>query len=133
MMLRLVNHVERSPSYNWYQSAYRKGYSKETAITRLLNDIYCNADNKARTLLVQLDLSAAFDTIDIDTLMTRIEHTFGISGRALLWLKSYLNNRSQFIRVGNKQSASKICEFGVPQGSVLGPLLFTLYVALSPT
>ena len=76
MMLRLANHVERSPSYNRYQSAYRKGYSTETAITRLLNDIYCNADNKARTLLVQLELSAAFDTIDIDTLMTRIEHTF---------------------------------------------------------
>jgi len=129
MMSRLVAHVEQSPSYNRYQSAYRKGYSTETAITRLLNDTYCNADNKARTLLVQLDLSAAFDTIDLYTLMNRVEHTFGISGRALMWLKSYLKNREQFIRVGNQQSASKTCEFGVPQGSVLGPLLFTLYVA----
>lgn len=129
LMSRLVAHVERSPSYNRYQSAYRKGYSTETAITRLLNDIYCNADNKARTLLLQLDLSAAFDTIDIGTLHKRLEHTFGISGRALQWLKSYLNERTQFIRVGNQQSGCKACEYGVPQGSVLGPLLFTLFVA----
>jgi len=128
-MSRLVAHVERSPSYNRYQSAYRRGYSTETAITRMLSDVYRNAENKARTLLLQLDLSAAFDTLDIETLVNRIEHTFGITGQALSWLKSYINERSQFIRVGNKQSASKSCEFGVPQGSVLGPLLFTLYVA----
>jgi len=89
LMSRLVAHVERSPSFNRYQSAYRKGYSTETAITRLLNDTYCNADNKARTLLLQLDLYAAFDTIDIETLLNRVEHTFGISGCALRWLKSY--------------------------------------------
>jgi hypothetical protein len=128
-MSRLIAHVERSPSYNRYQSAYRKGYSTETAILRLLNDIYCNADNKARTLLLQLDLSAAFDTLDSETLFKRLEHTFGISGCALRWLISYLENRSQFIRVGNSQSGRKACEYGVPQGSVLGPLLFTLYVA----
>ena len=101
LMSRLVAHVERSPSCNRYQSAHRKGYSTETAITRLLNDIYCIADNKTRTLLLQLDLSAAFDTIDSDTLFERLEHTFGISGCALQWLMSYLDNRSQFIRVGN--------------------------------
>ena len=128
-MIRLVAHVEQSPSYNRYQSAYRKGYSTETAILRLLNDVYCNAESKARTLLVQLDLSAAFDTIDIETLLLRAEHTFGISGCALLWLKSYLSNRSQFIRVGNQQSKCTVNEYGVPQGSVLGPLLFALYVA----
>jgi len=59
----------------------------------------------------------------------RLEHTFGISGCALQWLMSYLDNRSQSIRVGNNKSGRKSCEYGVPQGSVLGPLLFTLYVA----
>ena len=117
LMSRLVAHVERSPSFNRYQSAYRKIYSTETAITRLLNDAYCNADNKARTLLLQLDLSAAFDTIDIETLLNRVEHTFGISGCALRWLKSYLSKRSQSIRVGNQQSGCKACEHVVPQGS----------------
>ena len=67
-------------------------YSTETAIMRLLNDIYCNADNKARTLLLQLDLSAAFDTIDSDTLFKYLENTFGFSGCALQWLMSYLDN-----------------------------------------
>ena len=90
LMSRLIAHVE--PSYNRYQSAYRKGYSTETAIIRLLNDIICNADNKARTLLLQLDLSA--DTLDSETLFKRLEHTFGISGCALQWLISYLENRS---------------------------------------
>ena len=71
LMSRLIAHVERSPSYNRYQSAYRKGYSTETAIIRLLNDIYYNADNKARTFLLQLDLSAAFDTLDSETLLKR--------------------------------------------------------------
>src|SRR5208282_213112 len=79
-MSRLIARVERSPSYNRYQSAYRKGYSTGTAIARLLNDIYFNADNKARTLLLQLDMSAAFDTLDSETLFKRLEHTFGIYG-----------------------------------------------------
>ena len=109
-MIRLVAHVEQSPSYNRYQSAYRKGYSTETAILRLLNDVYCNAESKARTLLVQLDLSAAFDTIDIETLLLRAEHTFGISGCALLWLKSYLSNRSHslFVSANNSQSVQSM-------------------------
>jgi len=63
-MSRLVDHVERSPSYNRFQSAYRRCYSTETATIRLLNDVYRAADDGSRTLLLQLDLSAAFDTID---------------------------------------------------------------------
>src|SRR5258706_235984 len=82
----------------------------------------------ARSLLLLLDLSAAFDCINIDTLMRRLEHTFGITGSALLWLRSYINNRSQSVRVGGESSAIAQCESGVLQGSVLGPLLFTLHV-----
>src|SRR5258706_332387 len=61
--------------------------------------------------------------------MRRLEHTFGITGSALLWLRSYVNNRSQSVRVGGQSSATAQCESGVPQGSVLEPLLFTLYVS----
>ena len=80
-------------------------------------------------MLLLLDLSAAFDTIDIDILLLRLEFTFGVTGTVLAWFKSYLSNRSYRVRVGSETSDATVCEFGVPQGSVLGPLLFTLYVA----
>ena len=72
-MTRVIDHVERAPCFNRFQSAYRRGHSTETALLRTLNDVYCAADKKARTLLIQLDLSAAFDTIDQDTLLRRLE------------------------------------------------------------
>jgi len=128
-MSRVIGHVESAPCFNRFQSAYRRGHSTETALLRLLNDTYCAADNKSRTLLIQLDLSAAFDTIDQDTLLRRLEHTFGLSGSVIRWAQSYISGRSQFVRVGDDQSAITTCEYGVAQGSVLGPLLYTLYVA----
>ena len=126
---RFTAHVENSPNFNRFQSAHRKGFSTETAILRLLSDVRCAADEKCRSMVVLLDLSAAFDTIDIDTLLRRLEHTFGITGSALLWLRTYLEGQSQFVRIGDNQSTSLPCEFGVPQGSVLGPKLFAAYIA----
>jgi hypothetical protein len=128
-MARLVAHVRNSPNYNRFQSAYRRGHSTETALLRMLNDVYCAADNGSRTMLLQLDLSSAFDTLDISTLLRRLRFSYGISGPALNWISSYLVCRSQSVRVGQKQSQSIACEYGVPQGSVLGPLLFSLYVS----
>jgi hypothetical protein len=128
-MSRLVDHVKQSPNYNCLQSAYRRGHSTETALLKLLNDIYCAADNGLRTALIQLDLSAAFDTIDINTLLRRLRYAFGISGPALNWIASYTSGRKQSVRVGQQQSSDIKLEHGVPQGSVLGPLLFTLYVS----
>ena len=128
-MTRVIDHVERAPCFNRFQSAYRRGHSTETALLRTLNDVYCAADKKARTLLIQLDLSAAFDTIDQDTLLRRLEKTFGLSGSVIRWAQSYVCGRSQFVRVGEKQSTTVACEHGIAQGSVLGPLFYTLYVA----
>ena len=126
---RVIAHVERSPCFNQLQSAYRRGHSTETTLLKLANDIYCAADNKARTLLVQLDLSAAFDTINKDILLIRLERSFGLTDSTLNWIRSYVGDRSQFVRMGERRSAATSCNYGVPQGSVLGPLLFTLYIA----
>ena len=79
-------------------------------------------------MLLQLDLSSAFDTLDVATLLRRLRFTFGISGPALNWISSYMAHRQQSVRVGQKQSSTFDCKYGVPQRSVLGPMLFTLCV-----
>ena len=78
---------------------------------------------------MSLDLSSAFDTIDHTILINRLSTSFGVSGRTLNWITSYLSNRSQFVKVDNLSSPPQPCLFGVPQGSVLGPLLCTIYVS----
>ena len=75
-----------------------------------------------------LDLSATFDTIDHNILLNWLENDVGISGIALAWFKSYLSDRYQFVAVNEEMSYRSQAQYGVPQGSVLGPLLFTLYM-----
>ena len=84
-------------------------------------------DDGRVTALILLDLSAAFNTTDHTVLLRRLGNWFGVSGKALDWFKSYLTGRSQRIKLGNCLSSRSDLSFGVPQGSVLGPLLFTLY------
>ena len=105
------------------------GHSTETALLLALNSIYTSADSGHATLLVSLDLSAAFDTIDHDILISRLQHSFGISWPVLSWIKSYLHNRSQSVRVGSVSSNSFTLTTRVPQGSVLGPVLFSVYIS----
>ena len=78
-------------------------------------------------ILVLLDLSAAFDTIDHDHLFELLQNRFGIKGTALDWIKSYLGNRSSSIQINSKTSPPTVTSYGVPQGSVLGPIIFTIY------
>ena len=95
--------------------------------------LYCYcwiaADGGRSTLLVSLDLSAAFDTIDHDVLLSRLNHSFGVAGVAHSWIKTYLSHRSQVVRVGSHISPTVTCHIGVSQGSVLGPLLFSIYTS----
>ena len=111
------------------QSAYRPFHSTKSALLCVQNDILSSLNNKKAVTLVLLDLSAAFDTIDHEKLLHCLETRFGINGTALNWFRSYLSNRSQEVRINNSSSEKMYLNFGVPQGSVLGPILFTLYVA----
>ena len=115
------------------QSAYRRFHSTETALLRVFNDILSAIDNKQGVVLVMLDMSAAFDTIDHELLLQRpvqrLQPRHGIYGTVLNWLRSYLSNRTQLVRIQEVDSSDKILLYGVPQGSVLGPLLFTLFFA----
>ena len=121
------SHVETSTNFNRFQSAYRCAHSTETALLRMLNDVYDTADNQSRSLVMRLDLSAAFDMLVMKTLLRRLDHTFGIRSTTHKWINSYLDGQNQFVRVGDCTSESVPCEFGGPKGSVLGPLLFTIY------
>ena len=84
-------------------------------------------DNNKICILTLLDLSAAFDTIDHQILLTRLQHSFGISGPAPSWFSSYLCNRTHAVTINSLQSEHTTLHYGVPQGSVLGPVLFILY------
>ena len=86
-------------------------------------------DNGRGTLLVALDMTAAFDTIEHSVLLDRLRNSFGVSGVAINWIESYLADRTQFVRFQSACSTSTTCVCGVPQGSVLGPLLFVTYTA----
>ena len=84
-------------------------------------------DRKCTTILVKLDLSCAFDTVDHELLMTRLEHSFSITDKALVWLQSYISERYQKVAVRSTESVDSILTYGVPQGSVLGPALYCMY------
>ena len=122
-------HLEDNNLLEPFQSAYKRGHSIETALTRINNDIMTSVDNRKLVLLVLLDLSAAFDTVEHVLLLSLHTNDYSISGGAHAWFASYLANRSQSVYYGGKNSKSKDIICGVPQGSVLGPILFSLYRA----
>jgi len=123
---RFQSHVCASHNFS---SAYRPHYSTETALLHTMNSVFGSSDQGQPSLLVSLDMSAAFDTTDHSTLLNRLQVGFGVSGSALTWLKSYLTDRHQCVRVGQASSSHTVCYIGVQQGSVLGPILFSCYIS----
>ena len=126
---QLQHYLNCSNLFPVFQSAYRQNHSTETALLKVMNDILLNMNNQRVTLLILLDLSAAFDTVNHDTMLRRLEYSFGIQGKALSWFASYLSGRTQRIMINESLSKPFKLECGVPQGSCLGPLLFTLYTS----
>ena len=99
-------------------------HSTETALVCVCDDIKFAFDKRMGTALIMIDLSAAFDTINHDILLSRLRDRYGIMGDALKWVKSYLTNRFQKISINEYTSCSSLLSSGVPQGSVLGPYYF---------
>eukprot|EP00057_Strongylocentrotus_purpuratus_P003147 XP_003726023.1 PREDICTED: RNA-directed DNA polymerase from mobile element jockey-like [Strongylocentrotus purpuratus] len=112
------------------QSAYRPSFSVETALTRVQDDLLKILDDGNEAMLVLLDLSSAFDTVDHSILLKRLSASFGITGAVKTWLASYLEGREQRVLIDGKTSSSEVIRWGVPQGSVIGPLLFICYTTL---
>ena len=113
--------------YPIFQSAYRACHSTETALLKMQNDLLLNMDRGHVTLLVLLGLSLAFDTIDHSILLSRLQYKVGFDVLVLSWFKSYLTRRLFKVLVNDVLSDTFDQEWGVPQGSCLGPLLFVLY------
>ncbi len=113
-----------------FQSGFRPSHSTETALIRVTHDLLLSSDRVCISLLGLLDLSTAVDTIDHNIVFNRLEYWIfvGINGSALAWFKSYLSDRHQFVAVNEEVSYRSQVQYGVPQGSVIGSLLFTLYM-----
>ena len=121
---RLSSHINIHVLTNASQSAYKQFHSTKTALKKLHNAINLNIDNGKVTALTLLDLSAAFDIIDHDLLITRLSAWYGISGTALSWFTSYLTDRRQAIKIGNCFSDMLRTSCGVPPGFCLGSVAF---------
>ena len=114
------------------QFGYKRHHSCETFLLKLIDDILVTVDRKLGVVVLIIDLSAAFDTVDHSVLLGILQSKFHITGSALSWFKSFLSGRTQRVKIGDSLSTPLSILFGVPQGSILGPLLFNLYCSSLP-
>jgi exonuclease III len=124
---QLVAFLTENNVLSVHQSGFRKNHSTETAVIHVVDHILQHMDKQQVTGAVFVDLKKAFDLVDHECLFYKLEH-YGIRGQTMSWFRNYLTNRTQRVNYANELSPSRVLNYGVPQGSVLGPLLFVLHI-----
>jgi len=127
---QILSFVE-SKAYNPTQSGFWKGHSTTSLLLKPSDDIVKAMNQNEITIAVMIDYSKAFDTIDHSLLMRKLSQ-LGFGESVIRLIISYLSNRKQYVQIDDRKSETKNIFFGVPQGSILGPILFNIYVADLP-
>ena len=128
VLSQVSSYLNSHKLYNTCQSAYRPGHSTETALLKVVNDLFLSHDKGNISVLALLSFSSAFDTIDHPILVHRLHTDFGFTDAVLQWFSSYLTDRIHYISLSNHCSAFAPVHSGAPQGSVRGSILFTMYI-----
>ena len=127
ILTQLCSYVEVKAKHNLTQSGFCKGHSTSTSLLKLRDDIKCAMNTSKVTLGIIFDFSKAFDTIDHLTLLQKL-YKMNFSVEALKLIQSYISERREYAQIDDKTSSTQLNNFGVPQGSILGLVLFNLYI-----
>ena len=128
VQVRLQDHMDKINFNNTTQFGYKKNHSCEMLLLKFLNDVLVGINSRNGVIVMLIDLSAAFDTVDHAKLLNILANELYITGSALRWFRSFLVGRTQTVLIDGHMSEPLELSFGVPQGSILGPILFNIYV-----